>query len=203
MHAKKILDDGVYCDIIKIGGLVRNKEIFVKRRQRLLGPNGSTLKAIELLTQCYVLVQGQTVSAIGDVKGLKMIRRIVVDCIKNVHPVYHIKELMIKKELANNDNMKNEIWDQFLPKFSKRTNNKKKTKKPQQEKKEKNIFPAPPTPRKEDILMETGEYFTSTAEKKDRQKKKEDAKREAKRVEKKAEKRKQLIAPPIKKRKNA
>lgn len=35
--------------------------------------------------------QGNTVSAMGPYKGLKALRRIVEDCINNVHPIYHIK----------------------------------------------------------------------------------------------------------------
>ena len=75
-QAKKILDDDVACDIIKCAGLCRNKERFIKRRDRLLGPNGSTLKAIELLTGCYVMVHGNTVAAMGPFKGLKQARQV-------------------------------------------------------------------------------------------------------------------------------
>lgn len=188
-NATKILEDDVSCDIIKIGNILRNKERFIKRRQRLIGPSGNTLKAIELLTDCYVLVQGNTVSVIGSYKGLKEVRRIVIDCMNNIHPVYHIKELMIKRELAKDENLKNESWDRFLPKFRKRTQKMRKDMKEKKkavikEKKAYTPFPPAQQPRKIDIQMETGEYFMKPEESAAKKLKEKIAKQEDKKTEK-------------------
>ncbi|XP_010557008.1 PREDICTED: KRR1 small subunit processome component homolog [Tarenaya hassleriana] len=163
-QAIKILDDEVQCDVIKIGSLVRNKERFVKRRQRLVGPNSSTLKALEILSGCYILVQGNTVAAMGSFKGLKQVRRIVEDCVQNkLHPVYHIKILMMKKELEKDPALANENWDRFLPKFKKKNVKQKKPK--TKEKKPYNPLPPPQQPSKIDLQLESGEYFLSEKKK--------------------------------------
>ena len=160
-QAIKILDDGVACDIIKIRGLVGNKERFVKRRQRILGPNGSTLKALELLTSTYILVQGNTVSVMGPYKGLKEIRRIITDCMHNIHPIYHIKELMIKRELAKDPELATESWDRFLPNYKKRSLNKRRKPHVINDKSKKVYTPFPPPREKSkiDLQIESGEYF--------------------------------------------
>ncbi|CAG9936950.1 unnamed protein product [Clonostachys rosea f. rosea IK726] len=162
-QALKILEDGVACDVIKIRNLVNNKDRFVKRRQRILGPNGSTLKALELLTQTYILVHGNTVSAMGPYKGLKEVRRVVEDCMANIHPIYYIKELMIKRELAKDPELANESWDRFLPNFKKKSLSHRRVPHKVTDKAKKTYTPFPPAPEKSkvDMQIESGEYFLS------------------------------------------
>lgn len=194
-QAVKILEDDMACDVIKIGNFVTNKERFVKRRQRLVGPNGNTLKALELLTKCYILVQGNTVSAMGPYKGLKEVRRVVEDCMKNVHPIYHIKELMIKRELAKKPELANEDWSRFLPMFKKRNVARKMPKKIRKEKKVYTPFPPAQLPRKVDLEIESGEYFLSKREKEMKKLEERKEQQDEKQKEKEEERKKDYIAP--------
>ena len=184
-QAQKIFQDDITYDIVKISSMVRHKERFIKRRQRLIGPNAQTLKALELLTDCYILVQGNTVAVMGSWKGTKAVRTVVTDCMRNIHPIYGIKQLLIKRELSKDSSMKGEDWSRFIPQFRKvhqkkrnmpteREGEDKKPdkndeaaatgeppkKKPRKEKKEKSATFAPQhTMRKEDIEMEQGTYW--------------------------------------------
>lgn len=196
-QAIKILDDGVACDVVKIRGLVRNKDRFVKRRQRILGPNGSTLKALELLTSTYILVQGNTVSVMGAYKGLKEIRRIIADCMANIHPIYHIKELMIKRELAKDPELANESWDRFLPNFKKRTLSKRKKPAVVNDKKDKAYTPFPPPREKSkiDLQIESGEYFLGKQAKERNVREDREARQREKAKEKRARIEKEFVPP--------
>jgi ribosomal RNA assembly protein len=196
-QAIKILEDGVACDIIKIRNLARNKEKFIKRRQRILGPGGSTLKALELLTETYILVHGNTVSAMGPFKGLKEVRRVVEDTMANVHPIYLIKELMIKRELAKDPELANESWDRYLPNFKKRNLSKRHVPHKVTDKSKKNYTPFPPAPEKSkvDMQIESGEYFLGKEAKKRAVEEERAEKARQKKEEKQKEREREFVPP--------
>ncbi|KAI0132738.1 ribosomal RNA assembly protein KRR1 [Xylariales sp. AK1849] len=192
-----ILQDGVNCDIIKIKSLVRNKEKFVKRRQRILGPNGTTLKALEVLTQTYILVHGNTVSVVGGFKGLKEARRIVEDCMDNIHPIYQIKALMVKHELMKDPELVNESWDRFLPNYKSRNLSQRRVPFKVTDKSKKTYTPFPPAQEKSkvDMQIEAGEYHIGREAKKRIAQEERTEKQKIKKEEKKREREKEFVAP--------
>ncbi|XP_076628819.1 KRR1 small subunit processome component homolog dbe [Colletes latitarsis] len=201
-QATRVLQDDIGSDIIKISSLVRNREKFVKRRQRLIGPNGCTLKSIELLTNCYVLVQGQTVAALGPYKGLQQVRRIVEDTMKNIHPIYNVKALMIKRELAKDPKLMNENWERFLPKFNSKNVSKRKQPLKKKEKKPYTPFPPPQQESKIDKMIASGEYFLKEEQKRAKRKREQDIKHEEA-EKKRQERRAQAFVPPEEKPKES
>lgn len=196
--ALRVMQPEIYCDIIKTKNLASGKEKFVKRRARLIGPSGGTLKCLEILTNCYILVQGSTVCVVGQFRQLKQVRRIVEEVMRNVHPLYHIKELMIRRELEKDEKLRGENWDKYLPQFSKIRSVKRKIKKAKVAPKERSVFPEAPTPRKEDLLVASGEYFLSEEQRKARSLELKKAK-QARMKEKKAEERNERFVPPAEK----
>jgi len=152
------------------------------------------MQALEILTGCYILVQGNTVAAMGSFKGLKQLRRIVEDCILNkMHPVYHVKILLLKKELAKNPALANENWDRFLPQFKKKNVKQKKVK--SKGKKQYTPFPPPQQPSKIDLQLESGEYFLSD-NKKQAKKWQERQEKQAEKAAENKRKREESFVPP-------
>ncbi|CAH8587818.1 unnamed protein product, partial [Schistosoma mattheei] len=164
-QAIRVLDDETFADIIEIN--LTNRERFVKRRNRLIGHDGETLKALELSTNCYIVVQGKTVSVVGRYNDLREVRKIVQGCIyDNIHPAYSIKKLLIIKKLSMDPTKQNISWDRFLPKMKKKVLSRRRKPHKVRKKKEYNPFPPPPVQSKIDIELEKGTYFLAEAERK-------------------------------------
>ena len=102
----------------------------------------------------------------GPYKGLRAVKQIVEGCMQNIHPIYGLKQLLIKRELSKDDRMKTETWDKWLPHFKKTHLKRAKRKKVRRDKKL-DYTPFPPAPQKSklDIALETGEYFMANKRK--------------------------------------
>jgi ribosomal RNA assembly protein len=117
-----------------------------------------------------------------------------MDTMKNIHPVYNIKALLIKRELAKDPKLKNENWERFLPKFAKKNVSKRKQPLKKKEKKPYTPFPPPQEERKIDKLLASGEYFMKDEDKK--KKKREEKEKKHEEANKAREERRKLPFQP-------
>ncbi len=114
---------------------------------------------------------------------------------ENVHPIYHIKALMIKRELARDEKLKNESWERFLPTIPHKNTSKRKQPAKKRAKKEYTPFPPAPPESKVDKLLATGEYFLKEDQRKQRKKNENQEKQEQAEVRRK-ERRESAFIPP-------
>jgi ribosomal RNA assembly protein len=133
----------------------------------------------------------------GPYKGLKEIRRIIEDCMANIHPIYHIKELMIKRELQKDPELAGESWDRFLPHFKKRNLSKRRVplKVTDKSKKVYTPFPPPQEKSKVDLQIESGEYFLGKQARERAVQEERMEKQREKKAEKMKEREKEFTAP--------
>eukprot|EP00866_Antonospora_locustae_P002163 jgi/Antlo1/2163/1749 len=126
-EASRVLEDDVFCEIVKVNNLVRNRKVLSNRKERLIGKNEAVMKALRLLTKCHVQIQGDTVACVGPYKGVQEVKHVVEMSMKNVHPVFLLKQLMAKRKLESDKNMKNESWDRYIPPIPKARKKQKTT----------------------------------------------------------------------------
>lgn len=115
----------------------------------------------------------------------------------NIHPIYHVKTLMIKRELAKDPALADENWERFLPQFKKKNVQRKKPK-DAKKKPEYTPFPPPQQPRKEDLQLESGEYFLSE-QAKAASKRQAAASKQAAKITERQQQRAEGFVPPSKK----
>lgn len=126
---------------------------------------------------------------------MQQVRRVVEDTMENVHPIYHIKSLMIKRELAKDEKLKNESWERFLPTIPHKNTNKRKQPVKKRTKKEYTPFPPAPPESKVDKLLATGEYFLKEDQRKHRKKNENLEKQEQAELRRKERRESAFIAP--------
>lgn len=115
----------------------------------------------------------------------------------NVHPIYRIKELMVRQELAKDPELVNESWDRFLPDYRGRNLSKRRVPFKVTDKAKKTYTPFPPAMEKSkvDMQIEAGEYHIGRdAKKRIAQEERLEAQK-AKKEEKKREREKEFVAP--------
>ncbi|ELA42474.1 uncharacterized protein VICG_00573 [Vittaforma corneae ATCC 50505] len=150
-NAVKVLEDGIASEVLQARMLCSTEKIFERRRQRLSNPK--ILQSIELITKTHVLISNKTVCIVGEYKGVHEAKNIIIKCFENIHPAFELKRLIIKKKLMK-DNAEGD-WERFLPNIKKTHSKKKKTRR------ETGSMPEEIHERKEDLQMQTGEYFSN------------------------------------------
>uniref|UniRef100_A0A671T8Q9 KRR1 small subunit processome component homolog n=1 Tax=Sinocyclocheilus anshuiensis TaxID=1608454 RepID=A0A671T8Q9_9TELE len=143
------------------------------------------------LKECWPLVH----KALGDVVTRDLIRLLARSVLFEQMWVTLDTTLMIKRELANDPELRTQSWERFLPNFRHKSLSKRKQPKKKMVKKEYTPFPPPQPESKIDKELATGEFFLRESEKR-RKKMNEIKAKQAEALSKRQEQRQKAFTPP-------
>ncbi|XP_011905166.1 PREDICTED: KRR1 small subunit processome component homolog isoform X3 [Cercocebus atys] len=144
----------------------------------------------------YIIIRARDlIKLLARSVSFEQVRKVVLDTMKNIHPIYNIKSLMIKRELAKDSELRSQSWERFLPQFKHKNVNKRKEPKKKTVKKEYTPFPPPQPESQIDKELASGEYFLKANQKK-RQKMEAIKAKQAEAISKKQEERNKAFIPP-------
>ncbi|XP_028934392.1 KRR1 small subunit processome component homolog isoform X2 [Ornithorhynchus anatinus] len=144
----------------------------------------------------YVIIRARDlIKLLARSVPFEQVRKVVLDTMKNIHPIYNIKTLMIKRELSKDSELRTQNWERFLPKFKHKNLNKRKEPNKKKVKKEYTPFPPPQPESQIDKELASGEYFLKASQKK-RQKMEEIKAKQAEVLSKRQAERNKAFIPP-------
>lgn len=151
-NCAKVLEDGYSSEIIPARSLCSSDKVYEHRKHRLSNPK--ILKSLELITKTHILISNKTICVVGEYRGVYEAKNVIIKCFENMHPAFELKNLIIKKKLMKEG--REGDWERFLPNIKKTHSKKSK------EYRETGNLPEEITDRKEDIQMQTGEFFANS-----------------------------------------
>lgn len=77
--ALELFSDDRYLDIIDLRDLLRKRSAIRRQKGRLIGTGGAVRKKLEALTDTHIRIYGDTVAIIGDVEGIELAHRAIIE----------------------------------------------------------------------------------------------------------------------------
>lgn len=116
--AKNLFDENYTLNVINLKDLsIKNKKTTYTRKSRVIGTDGSIRKYLEDNLDCYISIQGKTISIVGNLKNIKIANEVIMRLLKGA-TIGAIKTTIEKYKKNSDDFNFNDLneYNEFMEK---------------------------------------------------------------------------------------
>ncbi len=116
--AKNLFDENYTLNVINLKDLsIKNKKTTYTRKSRVIGTDGSIRKYLEDNLDCYISIQGKTISIVGNLKNIKVANEVIMRLLKGA-TIGAIKTTIEKYKKNSDDFNFNDLneYNEFMEK---------------------------------------------------------------------------------------